>query len=847
MDIDTSRVSVGFDVPSDHITLTADLAERSHLRQGQLCEVQITPVRGHVCTALLRVAFLDTSSAQLSTLDGSVGGTIDSQAHEVLIPGWLRKLCAVAADVSTFTVPGSLRLAPAAVPSTMPCASRLMIRKIGDEPWVPTTVGLDRVRANNAKQSPMDFFDFPGSIAKGLPQTSKVNTFLAVPLLGRDAIFRIDRMENEDGTAVDMASVVPTKCSIVLGTPISYDELISGDLPPKLGGLKAEADELAGLIETAFYHGLAHDQLGIAAIRAILVSGPSGVGKSFLIEQVVRRRLRVPYFTCRVAEIAAANKYAQRNRLTSAEFVNPLVRCVEKAKLTAPAVVILDLELLEEDYKTQDLDCAARASEITAQISQLDSSSGVCVIATASHLQKLPAVFRKKADGGGFDRVVDISVPNREQRDLILRDLLQNLSLAQDPELLDGHTKTVVDAFAFRISQHTAGFVAHNLQYLVSQATRHAMSRHSRKASTGAVDKLTTGLTSLSVSATPGHSPSVTWREDFAYAFTIVGPAQVGFESTKPDVRWESMGGYEDLKTKVQQLSTWPSQRPETYMKLGVSPPAGLLLYGPSGCGKTLIVHALAATSPMNYISVKGSEIYSKYLGDSENMVRKLFAAARRLAPCLLFLDELDAIGTRREWSDDGGSGVNERVLSTLLNEMDGVQERKGVFVIACTMRPDKIDDALLRPGRLDHHLYVALPTVKDRRAILETLRRGPAGDDIFDSDVDVERLASLTDDFTGADLSVLIRESGIQALRASATASKISWSHIQAALDGAIRNTKGGPDPFESLIPLELDDAEEGQEDLAESVGKRKWWRPAWVDKEQIAGYEKFKLGREK
>ncbi|KAJ3171644.1 hypothetical protein HDU88_007724 [Geranomyces variabilis] len=861
MDIDRYSVSVGFDLPLDQVTLTAGLAERSHLRQGQFYEVQITPVTGNVCKALLRVAVLD-ASAQSSSCDGGPG-----DRAQVLIPGWLRKLWAVAADVSAIAVPGSLHLTPTAVPPNMPCASRLIIRKIGDELWVPTTMGLDRVRASG-KQSPMDFLDFPGTIAKGLPQTVKVNTFFAVPLLGRDAIFRIDRVDDENGTAVDMAVVVPMNCAIVLGTPISFDELINGDLSPKLGGLEDEADELAGLIETAFYHGLAHDQLGIAAIRAILVSSPSGVGKSYLIKcvgcvsretcdcgfadfnhtrQVVRRRLRVPYFTCRVAEIAAAHKYAERNRLAPTEFVNPLVRCVEKAKLTAPAVVILDLELLNEDYKTQDLDRAAIASEITAQISQLDSSSGVCVIATASHLQKLPAVFRRKADGGGFDRVVDISVPNREQREKTLRDLLQSVPLAQDPELLRGHTKTLVDAFAFRISQHTAGFVAHNLQCLVSQATRHAILRHCRKAAAGAVEELTANLTSHSVSATPQPSPSVTWREDFAYAFTIVGPAQVGFESVKPDVRWESMGGYDELKTRVQQLATWPSQRTETYMKLGVRPPAGLLLYGPSGCGKTLLVHALAATSPMNYISVKGSEIYSKYLGESENMVRKLFAAARRLAPCLLFLDELDAIGTRREWSDDGGSGVNERVLSTLLNEMDGVQERKGVFVIACTMRPDKIDDALLRPGRLDHHLYVALPTVKDRRAILKTLRRGPAGDDIFDSDVDMDLLASLTDDFTGADMTVLIRESGIQALRASPTASKISWSHIQAALDGAIRNTEGASDPFESLIPSELADDEDHQEATAEPMAKLKWWRPAWVDKEQIAGYEKFKLGREK
>ncbi|KAJ3162022.1 Cell division control protein 48 B [Geranomyces michiganensis] len=801
MDIDRRSVLVASDIPANQVVLTAELAKQRNLREGQLCEVKGIPlVGGNVCRALLQVAVLDAL-----TQFSSHGGAAD--VAQVVIPGWLGKLW-VAQDVSATGSPDSLRLAPFAMPPDMHFAFRLMIRQIGNEPWVPTTVGLERVRASG-KPSPMDFLDFPATITNALPKmvylavtnilanvTLKVTNDMVftVPLLGRDAIFKIDSVEDENGNALKVAVVDSAKCTAVLGTPLSLDSLITGDAPAKLGGFEADVDELAGLIE-----------------------------------------------------IAAANKDAERNRLTSAEFVGPLIRCMEKAKLKAPAVVILELEMLEDDYKSQDLDRAAVASEITAQVSQLGSSSGVCVVASASNLQKLPAVFRRKADGGGFDRVIDISVPNREQREMILRDLLQNIPLAQDPEIIPGSAKSLVEAYAFRVSNHTAGFVAHNLRCLISQATRHAISRLCKEAATGDIDKLAASLTLLNVAVTPGQSPTVNWREDFVHAFTIVGPAHVAFESTKPHVRWESMGGYEELKTRVRQLATWPSQRPEVYMKLGVSPPAGLLLYGPSGCGKTLLVHALAATSPMNYISVKGSEIYSKYLGESENMVRKLFAAARRLEPCLLFLDELDAIGTRREWSDDGGSGVNERVLSTLLNEMDGVQERKGVFVIACTMRPDKIDDALLRPGRLDHHLYVALPTVKDRRAILDTLQKSPTGERIFDSDVDLDRLATLTDEFTGADLTVLIRESGIQALRASPTASTIAWTHIQAALDGAIRDTGDDSDPFESSQPMDSDDGEEDGEVVAQPTEKRKWWRPAWVDKDQIAGYEKFKLGREK
>ncbi|RKO93158.1 P-loop containing nucleoside triphosphate hydrolase protein, partial [Blyttiomyces helicus] len=249
-----------------------------------------------------------------------------------------------------------------------------------------------------------------------------------------------------------------------------------------------------------------------------------------------------------------------------------------------------------------------------------------------------------------------------------------------------------------------------------------------------------------------------------AAALREVGPSggrEAGFEGQKPDVRWEDVGGYEQVKSRLIRLSTWPLEHPEAYNRLGVKPPSGILLYGPSGCGKTMLVHALVSGSSMNFISVKGHEIFSKYLGESEASVRRLFAAARRLAPCLLFLDEVDTVGTRREWTDDGATGVNERVLSTLLNEMDGVQERTGVLVVACTNRPDKIDDALLRPGRLDHHIYVPLPTYLDRRAIVEALARdrpdGRAGARL-DPDVDPGRVAGRTEGFTGADLAVLAR-----------------------------------------------------------------------------------------
>ncbi|KAJ3016086.1 hypothetical protein HKX48_004210, partial [Thoreauomyces humboldtii] len=201
------------------------------------------------------------------------------------------------------------------------------------------------------------------------------------------------------------------------------------------------------------------------------------------------------------------------------------------------------------------------------------------------------------------------------------------------------------------------------------------------------------------------------------------------------------------------------------------------------------------------------------------------------------------AIGTRREWSDEGGSGVNERVLSTLLNEMDGVQERQGVFIVSCTTRPDKIDDALLRPGRLDHHLYVGLPTLTDRRDILDRLTAGK-DDSIRGEDVNLDRLADRTEGFTGADLSVLVRESGIQALRQDPEATVILQRHVDAALDGAIRSNFG-EDPFAAVLLVDEEDEEEHDQASGEptAVG---WWRPAWIGQEDLEVFQRFRRGRE-
>ncbi|KAI8609771.1 P-loop containing nucleoside triphosphate hydrolase protein [Chytriomyces sp. MP71] len=307
----------------------------------------------------------------------------------------------------------------------------------------------------------------------------------------------------------------------------------------------------------------------------------------------------------------------------------------------------------------------------------------------------------------------------------------------------------------------------------------------------------------------------LSWTLDFFPALQIVESCQTAdteFQVSKSILKWDSIGGYEEAIKKLKSLVLNPLENPASYERLKVKPPSGILLYGPSGCGKSLLVRTLAANSPLNFISVNGSKIFSKYLGDSESKVRKVFELARQIAPSIIFFDEIDILGTRREWTEDGASGVNERVLSTLLNEMDGVSEQNGVIVIGATSRPEKLDDALLRPGRLDHHLYIPLPDIHDRHEILRKLM-------LRKCELDFSRIAKVTDGFTPADLEVLIREAGYLCLRerdidGSAATTDMQWKHISAALSGAMKGSMGSI--FEAAFDRDIDGDEDAGAELS-------------------------------
>ncbi|KAI8332783.1 P-loop containing nucleoside triphosphate hydrolase protein [Blakeslea trispora] len=349
-----------------------------------------------------------------------------------------------------------------------------------------------------------------------------------------------------------------------------------------------------------------------------------------------------------------------------------------------------------------------------------------------------------------------------------------------------------MDDYITQISLRTSGYVARDLERLIRLAKLKSMRR----------DGITDQLEKLSLQSS--SVPCLQWA-DIEYALTIYKPSQVQLEqveSIMPKRTWNDLGGYQAVKDKMKQAVLLPLLQPELFRKLGVKPPSGLLLYGPSGCGKTALVQALVSDSMMNVISVKGPEIFSKYLGETESRLRKLFATAKRISPCLIFIDEMDAIGTKRGFDmGSSGGGVNERVLSTLLNEMDGVEGRQGVVVIGCTNRPDQIDDAILRPGRLDQLIYVELPSLSDRIDIIKTILKKTSVAD----DIDPEELAEQTEFCTGADLENLFREAGTIALRSNLDAECITNRHIQTVLTSICKRAEdqvlqGDMDVYERL-----------------------------------------------
>ncbi|KAG0226934.1 hypothetical protein BGW42_003288 [Actinomortierella wolfii] len=496
------------------------------------------------------------------------------------------------------------------------------------------------------------------------------------------------------------------------------------------------ADDLCKFIVDSFRHVEAYTHLNIPNNRAVMVTGVAGSGKNTLARMACHKA-RVGIQELSLAKALTEKEILESDQAAALSYIRVVF---DRALQSAPCAVLirdLDIEALMDNCKQRQFQFYAKSSK----------EFGLRAI------NDLPEVFKRTEL---FQHEVQIPIPVRSQREDILKAYMPFESEPDKDMLL-------------RVAQMTSGYVAKDLRNLCRSAELRALRR--RRAHSNDLTNTDT-------------IPKADW-EDYEYAINTSRPSQqVEFDSMVRRHEWDAVGGYEDVKKRLYQAVHWPITHPDTFKRMGVKPPMGLLLYGPSGCGKTMLVQALASKSNLNFIPIKGPEIFSKYLGETEATLRRLFAMARQIAPCILFFDEMDSIGAKRGWNAEGNdgasSGIQERVLSTLLNEMDGVEERTGVFVIGCTNQPHAMDDALLRPGRLDQLLYVGYPDLRSRRGVIDAIaQKIPLEAAAVDSEARDE-LAKMTVGFSPADLSALFREAATQTLRQDMEARVVSTSVIK-------------------------------------------------------------------
>jgi SpoVK/Ycf46/Vps4 family AAA+-type ATPase len=498
------------------------------------------------------------------------------------------------------------------------------------------------------------------------------------------------------------------------------------EVPPTsiddLPGLRAQAKELEELLDLGFHHGEVLARLATKVSLGVLISGPAGSGKSALVEAVAAQ-VGATVLPVWAPELAALTNDAAATRLRG---------LARDARSRKPAVLLFsDVEALAPRADPGPL------STVFRQIVEETVRAGVAVVCTTSRPESVDPALRSP---DLLAVQLAVALPDAAMRREQLGVLTRGMPLAEDVRLDD-------------VAGRTPGFVAADLGALAREAGVRAALRQKE-----------------------AESPTVTMA-DFEAALDVVRPTSMA-ESTLEvaSVTLDDVGDMVEVKQVLTESVLWPLTYPDTFARLGVSPPRGVLLYGPPGCGKTYLVKAIAGTGKANVLSVKGAELLSKWVGDSERAVRELFRRAREAAPTLVFLDEVDALAPTRGQATDGGT--TDRVVAALLTELDGVEDLRNVVVIGATNRPDLIDPALLRPGRLERLVYLPPPDAEARAAILRASSKAVP----LDESVDLTALGADLEGFSAADCAALIREAALAAMRDSLEASTVTAANVAAA-----------------------------------------------------------------
>lgn len=509
----------------------------------------------------------------------------------------------------------------------------------------------------------------------------------------------------------------PAKEEIAKGPKVAYEDI---------GGLKEEVDKVREMIELPLRHPELFEKLGVEAPKGVLLHGPPGTGKT-LLAKAVASETSANFTSIGGPEIMSKFYGESEERLRE---------IFKEAAENAPSIIFID-EIDSIAPKRDEVTAETErrvVAQLLALMDGLETRGKVIVIGATNRPNALDPAIRRP---GRFDREIEIGIPDRDGRLEILHIHTKGMPLADDVDL-------------GKLADMTHGYVGADLAAL----TREAAMRALRKV-LPSID-----LEAQTIPPEVLNSLKVT-MDDFMDAYREMQPStlrEVLLET--PNVKWEDIGGLEKPKQELMETVEWPLKYAALYKHMNATPPKGILLYGPPGTGKTLLAKAVATESQANFISVKGPEFLSKWVGESEKAVRETFRKARQAAPCVIFLDEIDAIAPVRGTSSD--SGVTERVISQLLTEMDGLEPLHNVVVIAATNRPDIIDPALLRPGRFDRLVYIPPPDLAARKEILRIHTKGkPLADD-----VDLDKLATKMENFTGADIAAVCNEAVMLAIR---------------------------------------------------------------------------------
>ncbi|KAF4357531.1 hypothetical protein G4B88_026910 [Cannabis sativa] len=478
-------------------------------------------------------------------------------------------------------------------------------------------------------------------------------------------------------------------------------------------------------------------KLGLKWPRGLILYGPPGTGKTSLVRAVVQE--------CGAHIIVISPHSVHKSHAGESEkfLREAFAEASSHAKSGKPSVIFIDeIDALcprRDSRKEQDVRISSQL--LILMDSNKSSVSHVVVVASTNRVDAIDPALRRS---GRFDAEIEVTTPNEEERFQILKLYTKKIPMESSIDLK-------------AIAASCNGFVGADLEALCREAAWSA----SKRSSDANEDDVKFRLT----------------MEDWNHARSVVGPSITrGVTVEIPNVTWEDIGGLKDLKKKLQQAVEWPIKHSNAFTRFGISPMRGILLHGPPGCSKTTLAKAAAHAAQASFFSLSGAELFSMYVGDGEALLRNTFRRARLAAPSIIFFDEADVVAGKRGASSSSNSTVSERLLSTLLTEMDGLEEAKGILVLAATNRPYAIDDALMRPGRFDLVLYVPPPDLEARCEILQVHTRKMRISD----DVDLSSIAEDTELFTGAELESLCREAGMVALREDISATVVCDHHFQ-------------------------------------------------------------------